>query len=70
MKKRLDTNQRESVWDLPACSVGRYVRVQLERANYLHIAELEVYGEYGVTPRMRKVRCLASRTQLLLLLWE
>ena len=47
-KRRFRKNKRRSLWHLPSNIVGRYVRVQLEKTNYLHFAQLEVYGTRGV----------------------
>ena len=40
----------------PSNVVGRYVRVQLEKTNYLHFAQLEVYGTRGVHKSCGKSR--------------
>jgi hypothetical protein len=41
---RFDSGGRFFTWQLPINTVGRYVRVQLEKMNSLHLAEVEVFG--------------------------
>ena len=41
---RLTKDQRCSIWNVPKFTVGRYVRIQLEDTNFLHFAQLEVFG--------------------------
>ena len=47
-KMRFTENQRLSSWHLPKNSQGRFVRVQLELFETLSIAEVEVFGSYGI----------------------
>ena len=54
-KKRLTKNKRKSVWTLPQHSRGRYIRVQLEGTNYLHFAELQVFGTRGTLQNLGRV---------------
>lgn len=58
--KRFGRNQRETVWKLPAGAVGRYVRVQLEGRQYLHLAEVEVIGHFHEVNVMRPVSEIAA----------
>ena len=41
---RFTEDQRLSNWIIPTYTVGRYLRVQLEGTNFLHFAQLEVFG--------------------------
>ncbi len=41
-------DQRRTVWELPTNTVARYVRIMLEGTNYLHFAQLQVYGTWGL----------------------
>lgn len=41
---RFTTDRRMSNWNIPSYTVGRYLRVQLEGTNFLHFAQLEVFG--------------------------
>jgi hypothetical protein len=41
---RFDSGGRYFTWQLPINTVGRYVRIQLENTNSLHLAEVEVFG--------------------------
>jgi hypothetical protein len=45
--RRFDHSVRCTEWACPSGTVGRYVRVQLEETNFLHFAELEVFGNWG-----------------------
>ncbi len=59
-KKKFSHNLRRTVWNLPPNTVGRYVRVQLERSSYLHFAELQVFGTKGTSQcvgRISQVSC-------------
>ena len=47
-KSRFSEDQRVSTWECPPGTQGRYVRLQLEGANFLNIAELEVFGHRGL----------------------
>jgi hypothetical protein len=43
-------------WKIPTENlVGRYIRVQLAKRNYLHLAEVEVFGIRGSEKHMGKV---------------
>ena len=46
--KKFSKMRRKTEWELPTNTVGRYVRVQLTKASYLHFAELEIFGQWGV----------------------
>mmetsp|Transcript_39003 Transcript_39003/g.70250 ORF Transcript_39003/g.70250 Transcript_39003/m.70250 type:complete len:1144 (+) Transcript_39003:1488-4919(+) len=41
---RFAEDRRMSNWNVPTFTVGRYVRVQLEDTNFLHFAQIEVFG--------------------------
>ena len=59
-KKRFTRNRRRTQWSLPPSSSARYVRIQLEGRNYLHVAEIEVVGYPGSSTgagRVQKVFC-------------
>merc|ERR1711871_180939 len=45
--RRFDENVRCTEWTVPVNTTGRYVRIQLEKKNFLHFAQLEVYGTWG-----------------------
>lgn len=53
--KKFTQNKRRTEWSVPANTIGRYVRIQLEKQNYLHIAEVEVYGTTGTRLAVSKV---------------
>ena len=53
--KKFTKNRRRTEWNVPSNTIGRYVRIQLEKQNYLHIAEVEVYGTTGTRVAMSKV---------------
>ncbi|CAN0054158.1 unnamed protein product [Phaeothamnion confervicola] len=46
-KARLAEPRQCSTWRLPDKAVGRYVRVQIEGFDYLHLAQVEVFGTFG-----------------------
>jgi alpha-tubulin suppressor-like RCC1 family protein len=48
-------NQRCTTWQVPENIIGRFVRLQLPRKSYLHIAQLEVFGILGSTRISGKV---------------
>jgi hypothetical protein len=48
-------NKRVSTWRCPANAQGRYVRVQLEKFNTLSIAQVEVYGYWGISRGVGRV---------------
>ncbi|KAG6584767.1 Regulator of chromosome condensation (RCC1) [Phytophthora cinnamomi] len=60
------TNKRMTEWILPtANTVGQYVRVQLQNKNFLHFAEVEVFGVYSAfnyVGRVGTVQCSADAT--------
>ena len=45
--RRFDHSVRCTEWACPSGTVGRYIRVQLEETNFLHFAELQVFGNWG-----------------------
>ena len=45
---KMTKDKRRTTWELPTNSVGRYVRIMLEGTNYLHFAQCNVYGTWGV----------------------
>ena len=56
--KRFTETARFFTWHLPVSTVGRYVRVQIEKLNSLHLAEVEVYGRiHPCTPPVFSVEC-------------
>jgi hypothetical protein len=54
-KTRFSEDQRVSTWECPPGTQGRYVRLQLEGANFLNIAELEVFGHRGLSTGVGRV---------------
>jgi alpha-tubulin suppressor-like RCC1 family protein len=63
--KKFTKNRRKIIWELPSNSIGRYVRIQLEGVNYLHIAEVGVFGCWGThknVGRVGRVSCGAGVT--------
>jgi len=48
-KKRFTLNQRRTHWAVPPNCVARYVRIQLEGRNYLHMAQVEIVASSGPT---------------------
>ncbi|KAL4115288.1 hypothetical protein PRIC2_013453 [Phytophthora ramorum] len=59
-------NKRMTEWVLPtANTVGQFVRVQLQNRNFLHFAEVEVFGVYSAfkyVGRVGTVQCSADAT--------
>lgn len=53
LKIRFTEVQRESVWTLPFGALGRYVRVQLEERNFLHFAQLQIFGTITNQPKVQ-----------------
>jgi len=63
--KKFTRNRRKTTWNVPANTIGRYVRIQLEKQNYLHIAEVEVFGRTGTrlgVSQVSSVKCGNSTT--------
>ena len=46
-RKKFTAVKRRTTWTLPVNTTGRYIRVQLESTNYLHFAQLEIFGNWG-----------------------
>lgn len=46
-RKRFKHDRRLLTWHCPENTSGRYVRIQLEKHNYLHLAQCEVIGTVG-----------------------
>ena len=59
-KVRFTKDTRMSNWDVPPFCVGRYVRIQLEGTNFLHFAQLEVFG-HGHRSHGRIGSCSAGK---------
>lgn len=59
-KARFTDNVRASRWKCPANTQGRYVRVQLEGFAMLNIAELEVFGHFGLSSGVGRVSYAAA----------
>ncbi|KAG7398420.1 hypothetical protein PHYBOEH_011122 [Phytophthora boehmeriae] len=63
-------NQRMTEWVLPTSNtVGQFVRVQLQNRNFLHFAELEVFGVYSAfkyVGRVGSVQCSADATLVIM----
>ncbi|KAG7390019.1 hypothetical protein PHYPSEUDO_008981 [Phytophthora pseudosyringae] len=60
------TNKRMTEWVLPSVNtVGQFVRVQLQNKNFLHFAQVEVFGVYSAFKYVGKVgtvQCSADAT--------
>ena len=54
-KVKFTENQRMSSWHPPASTQGRYVRLQLESFEQLCVAEVEVFGNYGLNKGVGRV---------------
>jgi len=52
---RIAEDKRMTVWQVPDNITGRYVRVQLEGFNFLHFAQLEVFGVFGINKSVGRV---------------
>lgn len=61
-------NKRMTEWVLPtANTVGQYVRIQLQNRNFLHLAEVEVFGVYSAfktVGRVGAVHCTNDATMV------
>ncbi|CAN0417282.1 unnamed protein product, partial [Hapterophycus canaliculatus] len=54
--------QRCSIWRCPDQTMARFVRVQLQGFNFLHVAQVEVYGTTGARRSPGKVtQCSAGK---------
>jgi alpha-tubulin suppressor-like RCC1 family protein len=54
-RAKLTDNKRVSTWRCPANAQGRYVRVQLEKFSTLSVAEIEVFGYWGISRGVGRV---------------
>lgn len=59
-KVKFTENNRMSSWRCPANTQGRYVRVQLEGFNFLHLAEVQVFGNWGISKGVGRVSFAAA----------
>lgn len=59
-KMKFTEDKRASVWRVPANIQGRYVRVQLEQFNTLSVAEIEVFGYWGLSKGVGRVSFAAA----------
>jgi len=58
--KRFAHNRREYAWTVPVGTVARYVRIQIDsRTEYMHMAQVEVYGSWGDAPKGKPVSSVA-----------
>lgn len=67
---KMTKDQRRTVWELPTNTVGRYIRIMLEGTNYLHFAQFNVFGTWGVhrsVGRVSDVYCGFQSTVAVLL---
>jgi hypothetical protein len=53
--KKFTENQRRTVWELPPNTMARFVRVQIEKTSYLHMAEVEISGVVGTRQGVSRV---------------
>lgn len=64
------TDQRMTEWILPAANtVGQFVRVQLQNKNFLHFAEVEVFGvnlAFNYVGKVGTVQCSADATLVII----
>jgi hypothetical protein len=54
-RAKLTENKRVSTWRCPANAQGRYIRVQLEKFSTLSVAEIEVFGYWGISRGVGRV---------------
>jgi hypothetical protein len=54
-KVKFTENKRVSTWRCPVKTQGRYIRIQLEKYNTLSIAEIEIYGYWGLTSGVGRI---------------
>eukprot|EP01036_Dinobryon_divergens_P023212 gene23212-31534_t len=54
-KARFTDDKRSSTWRCPANTQGRFIRVQLETYNSLSLAEVEVFGYWGLAKGVGRV---------------
>jgi alpha-tubulin suppressor-like RCC1 family protein/Ca2+-binding EF-hand superfamily protein len=59
-KQKFTDNNRMSQWRCPANTQGRYVRIQLEGFNFLHLAEVQVFGNWGLSKGVGRVASVAA----------
>jgi hypothetical protein len=59
-KTKFTDNVRVSTWKVPTNVQGRYIRVQIEGFNYLHLAEVEVFGNWGIQSSVGRVSYVAA----------
>ena len=56
--RKFTENVRCSEWTVPVNTTGRYIRLQLEKKNFLHFSQLEVFGNWGRAHRpIHAVEC-------------
>lgn len=64
--EQFHSDKRMTEWVLPtANTIGQYVRVQLQSKNFLHLAEVEVFGVYSAfkyVGRVGSVHCSSDAT--------
>eukprot|EP01038_Epipyxis_sp_PR26KG_P010397 gene10397-13965_t len=54
-KVKFTEDKRVSTWRCPVNAQGRYVRLQIEQFNMLSVAEIEVYGHWGINKGVGRV---------------
>lgn len=54
-RAKLTENKRVSTWRCPANAQGRYIRIQLEKYSTLSVAEIEVFGYWGISRGVGRV---------------
>ncbi|KAL8019641.1 putative serine/threonine-protein phosphatase with EF-hands [Plasmopara halstedii] len=63
------TNKRMTEWIIPSTNtVGQFVRVQLQNKNFLHIAEVEVFGIFSAFNFVGKVGTVQCSTDATLVI--
>jgi hypothetical protein len=59
-KVKFTENMRMNSWRCPANTQGRYIRIQLEGFNFLHLAEVQVFGNWGINKGVGRVSFVAA----------
>lgn len=69
-RMKLTKNQRCTTWHVPANTTARYFRLMLEDVNFLHFAQVEVFGTPGISKPVGKcgsVQCGRNVTTVVIL---
>ena len=63
-KKRFYKPTRRATFPLPSGTLARYVRIQVENYEFMHLAEIEVFGSPGTRVKVGKVTHVACGNQV------